>query len=87
MSQLISAAANTTTYDVFDTKIPSLTQNASIVEALRLYHYGKDNYTDNSAPAANSMYMHLKGFDDRLDSLESGGSGGSGINPLLLMGA
>ena len=86
MSQLISAAANTT-YDVFDTKIPSLTQNGNIVEALRLYHYGKDNYTDNSAPAANSMYMHLKGFDDRLDSLESGGSGGSGINPILLMGA
>lgn len=38
----------------YKSKIPSFGDDASIVEAFRLYHYGIDNYSTGS-PAANSI--------------------------------
>lgn len=38
----------------YKSKIPSFGDDASIVEAFRLYHYGIDNYS-SGAPAANSI--------------------------------
>ena len=55
----------------FDTKVPSLSDQANIVEAFKLYHYGLDNYTGSEAPAADSMHAHLEELDDRLVTLES----------------
>jgi hypothetical protein len=55
----------------FDTKVPSLSDQANIVEAFKLYHYGLDNYTGSEAPAADSMHAHLEELDDRLVVLES----------------
>lgn len=85
MAQLISAAA-TSTYDTYDTLIPSLTETADIVEAFRLYHYGKANYTDNSEPAANSIYGHLKALQDSVTALQGEVEGGIALAPLLFMG-
>lgn len=84
MSQLISVAANTNTYIQFDTKIPSLSDTSDIVEAFRLYHYGLDNYTTNTAPAANSIHSHLTTMKTDISDLQSNQAA---INPLLLMGA
>ena len=84
MAQLVSDAANTTTYTAYNTKIPSLTDTSDIVEAFRLYHYGVENYTTNTSPSASSIYMHLKNLGDRASSLESDQSV---VNPLLFMGA
>jgi hypothetical protein len=81
MSQLISNAANST-YNDFDTLIPSLGETADIVEAFRLYHYGKANYTDNSEPATNSIYKHLESLNTRTEDLEEG----IALAPLLFMG-
>ena len=55
----------------FDTKIPSLTDQANVVEAFKLYHYGIDNYTGSGAPAADSMHAHLKDINDRLLTVEN----------------
>jgi hypothetical protein len=55
----------------FDTKVPSLSDQANIVEAFKLYHYGLDNYTGSEAPAADSIHAHLEELDDRLVVLES----------------
>lgn len=54
----------------FDTKIPSLTDQANIVEAFKLYHYGKDNYSGSEVPASDSMHAHLKDINDRLTEVE-----------------
>ena len=55
----------------FDTKIPSLTDQANIVEAFKLYHYGIDSYTGTGAPASDSMHAHLKDINDRLTDVET----------------
>lgn len=55
----------------FDTKIPSLTDQANVVEAFKLYHYGIDNYSGTGAPASDSMHAHLKDINDRLTSVET----------------
>ena len=55
----------------FDTKIPSLNDQANIVEAFKLYHYGIDNYAGAESPAADSMHAHLKDINDRLTSVET----------------
>jgi hypothetical protein len=81
MSQLISNAANST-YDIFDTLIPSLNDTADIIEAFKLYHYGKANYFDNSEPAQNSIYKHLESLKTRAEDLEEG----IALAPLLFMG-
>jgi len=55
----------------FDTKIPSLSDQANIVEAFKLYHYGLDNYTGGEAPASDSVHAHLEGLADRVTNLET----------------
>jgi hypothetical protein len=77
VSQLVSAAANSTFIE-FDTKIPSLVQAADIVEAFRLYHYGKDNFTSGGSPDPKSIYAHLESLQNQITDT---------INPLLLIGA
>lgn len=67
--QLISDASGYNATE-FDTKIPSLNDQANIVEAFRLYHYGIDNYNGTTAPAADSVHSHLKDINDRLQLVE-----------------
>ena len=55
----------------FDTKIPSLTDQANVVEAFKLYHYGIDNYTGTGAPSSDSVHAHFKNINDRLTSVET----------------
>jgi hypothetical protein len=55
----------------FDTKIPSLTDQANIVEAFKLYHYGIDNYSGAGAPSSDSVHAHFKNINDRLTSVET----------------
>lgn len=83
MAQLISTASNSS-YNQFDTKIPELDDSSDIVEAFRLYHYGKENYEDNSAPAADSIHAHLASMKADIEALKSNPPV---INGLLLMGA
>jgi len=85
MAQLISNASNSA-FDTYDTLIPSLTETADIVEAFRLYHYGKANYTDGSAPAADSIYSHLQALQDSITAIENEVGGGIALAPLLFMG-
>lgn len=79
MPQLVSTAANST-YTEFDTRIPSIGDTADIVEAFRLYHYGKANYTDGSAPADNSIYAHLLSLREDVDTLQVAPTGGQVTN-------
>lgn len=69
MSQLVSTAAGNSSYTTYDTKIPELNQAADIVEALRLYHYGNDNFTSGGAPNAKSVYNHLKTLQDNINAV------------------
>lgn len=66
MSQLVSVASGYGATQ-YDTKIPSLGDAASIVEAFKLYHYGKDNYDGSSAPAASSIEAHLVNLKSLID--------------------
>lgn len=75
MSQQIKDAAGYPS-TTFDTKIPSLSDAANIVEAFKLYHYGIDNYDGSVSPAASSMESHLDGLDVRIEDLENTPSGG-----------
>lgn len=61
----------------FDSKIPSLSDQADIVEAFKLYHYGLDNYTGGEPPAEESIHGHLKNINDRLTVAEN--------NPLVTL--
>lgn len=75
MSQLISVAAGYPSTE-YDTKIPSLGDAANIVEAFKLYHYGIDNYSGSTAPAANSIESHFVALETRIEDLENTPSGG-----------
>lgn len=69
MSQLISAASGgNPAITTYDTKIPELGQAADIVEALKLYHYGSDNFSGTS-PDAKSIYSHLKTLQDNINAV------------------
>jgi len=70
MSQLISVAANNSAFTQFDTRIPTLNQAADIVEAFRLYHYGKENFVLGQDPAELSIYGHFKNIQDQIDYIE-----------------
>ena len=48
---------NTTTRATYNTQIPSLADNADIVSALKIYHYGSD--VDSEAPTAESIAFYL----------------------------
>jgi hypothetical protein len=67
--QLISDASGYQETE-FDTKIPSLSDQANIVEAFKLYHYGLDNYTGSESPANNSVHSHFLDLDGRLEAIE-----------------
>jgi hypothetical protein len=67
----------------FDTKIPSLNDQANIVEAFKLYHYGLDNYTGAESPAADSIHSHLSDFNLRLELQESTPSGGGVVQTAI----
>jgi hypothetical protein len=76
MAQLVSTAANSA-YTEFNTKIPSIGDAADIVEAFRLYHYGKDNFVTGGAPDANSIHSHLESLRDDITVIQdSPGAGG-----------
>jgi hypothetical protein len=80
VSQLISAASNSS-FNEFDTKIPSFGQTADIVEAFRLYHYGKENFiTGQDVPADNSIYAHLVKLRDDVEFLENAPRGGGVVS-------
>ena len=68
--QLVSDASGYNATE-FDTKIPSLNDQANIVEAFKLYHYGIDDYDGTEPPAADSIHSHLKDIDDRLELVEA----------------
>lgn len=84
MGQLISTASNSS-YKDFDTSIPELDESANIIEAFRLYHYGKSNYIDDSTPDSKSIHSHLNSLQNRIASLENNPV--VPVDPLLLMGA
>jgi hypothetical protein len=66
MPEFISQAAETS--DEFDTLIPVLTESSDIVEAFRLYHYGRPGQT--TAPAELSIHGHLNTLTTSLQSFE-----------------
>jgi len=75
-SENIDAAGGTTT---FNTRIPSLSDNANIQEALRMYHYGLTLATDPipsyEGLISNSIAGHFKAVSIRVSNLESAGIG------------
>ena len=83
MSSSISNAAGSS-FNEFDTRVPSLTQTADIIEAFKLYHYGKDNFGPGDTPAEQSIYKHLEKLREDVDELLTNPDV---INPLLLIGA
>lgn len=61
------------------TKIPTLGSDADIQTALRIYHYGSEDFsfnTPNIAPPENSIAWRLADLDERIGSVE----GASGID-------
>lgn len=81
MSQLVSVASGYGATQ-YDTKIPSLGDAANIVEAFKLYHYGKDDYDGTSSPASDSIEQHfidLKSLVDQKLSISSASSNYSTI--------
>ena len=66
MSQLIG--------QTFKTKIPEFSDDASIEEALKVYHYGVDNYTVQPIPD-DSIEGNFRSLDTRIDSVELALSG------------
>lgn len=59
----------------YNTKIPSLGDDADIQEALRMYHYGTDGRIPNDSDipiAAQSIAAYLKGLQDQIDDFSIG---------------
>lgn len=80
MSQKVSVAAGNSIYDDFDTLIPSIGDTADIVEAFRLYHYGKAGFTTGGAPAALSIHQHFQDLRDDVDILQNAPGAGKVSN-------
>jgi hypothetical protein len=57
----------------FKSKIPTLSDAASIEEALRVYHYGLDNYSGQPIPD-DSIEGNFRGLNTRVTFLEDTGS-------------
>jgi hypothetical protein len=70
MAQLLSAAASNSSVTEYDTLIPELPDTADIVEAFKLYHYGKVNFSTLDTPSENSVYGYLKSLGDSIDNLQ-----------------
>jgi hypothetical protein len=66
MPEFISQAAESS--DEFDTLIPVLTETSDIVEAFRLYHYGRPGQV--TPPSALSIHGHLNSLTTSLESIE-----------------
>jgi hypothetical protein len=66
MPEFISQAAESS--DEFDTLIPVLADAPDIVEAFRLYHYGRPGQV--TAPSALSIHGHLDSLTTSLQSIE-----------------
>lgn len=82
MAQLISTAAANPTVTTYDTLIPQLLETADIVEAFKLYHYGKVGFSTSDVPSADSIYGHLQALQTAIDEAETG----IALAPLLFMG-
>jgi hypothetical protein len=54
----------------FKTRIPTFSDDASIEEALKVYHYGVDNYTVETIPD-DSIEGNFRNLNTRLSSVES----------------
>lgn len=54
----------------FKSRIPTFGDDASIEEALRVYHYGVDNYTTQTIPN-DSIEGNFRSIDSRLSTVES----------------
>ncbi len=58
------------------TKIPSLSENADIQAALRLYHYGENfDHTSSGTLNPESVAGYISDLDDRITSVEDSGPG------------
>lgn len=55
----------------YKSRIPNLSDDASIVEALMVYHYGVDNYTTQPIPN-DSIEGNFRTLNDRIDVVEEG---------------
>lgn len=86
MAQLISTAAANSTVTEYDTLIPEFPETADIVEAFKLYHYGKVGFTTGDTPAANSIYAHLEALQTAITAVQEEVEGGIALAPLLFMG-
>lgn len=86
MAQLISTAAANTGVTEYDTLIPELNQTADIIEAFKLYHYGKVNFTTGDTPSADSIYGHLEQLQANIETLQTEVQGAVPLAPLLFMG-
>lgn len=63
---------------IFQTQIPSLTENANIQDALKIFHYGTKTVPTTIAQLnPNSIAGHLQSASNRLDALEDLGIGSS----------
>lgn len=76
MSQKVSVSAGNSVYDDFDTLIPSVGDTADIVEAFRLYHYGKAGFTTGGAPAELSIHNHFQVLKDDITELQNAPTSG-----------
>lgn len=54
----------------YKSRIPSLSDDASIVEALRVYHYGVDNYTTQPIPD-DSIEGNFRTLHNEVDTINS----------------
>lgn len=66
----------------FKTRIPELSDDASIEEALKVYHYGIDNYTVEPIPD-NSIEGNFRSLDTRISGIESQIIGIDPTNPYI----
>lgn len=55
----------------FKSRIPTFSDDASIQEAFRVYHYGKDNYNESEAVPPNSIEGHFVTTTNRIAALET----------------
>jgi len=61
----------------YKSRIPTLSDDATIVEALKVYHYGVDDWSTEEIPD-DSIEGNFRGIDTRLSAAESQLSGLSG---------
>ena len=86
MAQLLSTAAANTNVTDYDTLIPELNETADVVEAFKLYHYGKVGFTTGDTPSADSVYGHLEQLQTNIDNLSTEIESSIPLAPLLFMG-